>query len=324
MRLIPVLMLSLALAGCELMETNGPIKPVDAATLAPLSSREQALIFGADGAFQQGNYVAAERDYLSAVAASTGHIDAHLALARLYDKQHFPEKQGAILAQALQLQPNHPLANYMIGKLHLEANQYARALEAFQRGRTTHPGDVDLAIGEAVTQDMMGRHAEAQRIYQRVMADNPNAKLGNVRTNLGMSYLLSGDAKKAVETLKIEAKKPDSSQVARHNLALAYGLLGRHADAKAMLNGELDEETRLLAIARMKEYLRERADDTAAPIRPTINEAAAPNEPAVAEKPAAKPAKAPVVNKPTPKPAKKPVVNDVKAAAPAKAASASQ
>jgi hypothetical protein len=75
-----------------------------------------------------------------------------------------------------------------------------------------------------------------------------------------MSYLLSGQPQKAVDTLKPEAKKPDASSVTRHNLALAYGLLGRTGEAKKLLDGEIDEETRLLSVARLKEYIKARQD----------------------------------------------------------------
>lgn len=300
MRLLPALMLACTLAGCSLSD-SGKKTAVDTASLGPLTSREQALIYGADGAFQQGNYAAAERDYLTAVEASTGRVDAHLALARMYDKQGQREQEQVILTRALELQPNHPLANYMLGKLYLETNDFADARSAFQRGRQSRPDDLDLSIGEAVTQDMLGNHRDAQRIYSRIISTNPQAKLENVRINLGMSYLLSGDAEKAVEILKVDAKKPGASAVARHNLALAYGLLGRNTDAKTVLNGDMDEETRLLALGRLKEYLRERVDVTSPPpIQPNINQAPLEAEDVPTTKPA------PVINKATKPAVKKP------------------
>ncbi len=280
MRFIPALVMLVALTGCELVDSASTPKAVDSAALAPLSGREQALILGADGAAQQGNYAAAERDYLSAVAASTGHVEAHLGLARMYEKQRQPQKETEILTKALELQPKHPVANYMLGKLQLEANRYAEALETFRRGLVTRPDDIDLAMGEAVTQDMMGNHVAAQIIYQRVIGNNSKANLANVRTNLAMSYLLSGTPQKAVDLLKADIKKSDSSPVARHNLALAYGMLGKHTEAKKLLNGEVDEETRQLTLARMKEYLQQRKNDiSAAPIQPTLAPAPATTTP---------------------------------------------
>ena len=254
-----LLMLVLLCSACA-FET-GEVTAVDPASLGAKTSREQALIFAADGALQQGNAVAAERDYLAAAELSKGHIDAHLALARLYDQQHQPEKHDAILTKALAFQPNHPLANYLKGKRALDTHRYEEALAAFNNGLTQRPDDIDLNLGKAIAQDMQGEHAAAQMVYLRTMRVNPNADLGFAKSNLAMSYLLSDAPKKAVELLRPEVKKPNVSSVTRHNLALAYGVLGRHAEAKKLLRGEIDEETRLLAVARLKEYIKERSSD---------------------------------------------------------------
>lgn len=282
MRFIPIFVAALSLTACELIDQQRAGGPVDVANLPPLSSREQALIYGADGAVQQHNYVAAERDYLDAIAESKGRIEAHLALARLYEKQGMVEKERAVLESALALQPKHPLANYRLGKLYLDRNHYDRALVAFQNGRSFSPDDIDLTIGEAVTQDMLGKHGEAQRLYVRLLNDHPRTKLTIVRTNLAMSYLLSDAPQKAVDLLKEEAGRPDASSVTKHNLALAYGLLGRNGDAKAVLDGEIDEETRQLAVARMRAYHRDRiAEVSTPPLHPMITEVPAPVEPPI-------------------------------------------
>ena len=283
MRYVSVLLLSLVLASCDLVPTTTH-GPVDAANLPPLTSREQALIFGADGAAQQGNAAAAERDYLSAASLSTGHIEAHLALARLYEKQNQPSNERDILTRALALQPNHPLVNYMLGKLDLDAFHYADALTSFDRGLKQRPDDIDLNTGKAIANDMLGNHTAAQMVYTRAMRVNPQANLATLRTNLAMSYLLGGDAKRAAEILQADVKKPGASSVTRHNLALAYGVMGRHAEARKILAGEIDEDTRMLAIARLKEYWHTRdSDGRTPPLKPTVHSAAA------AENAAAKP-----------------------------------
>ena len=324
MRFIHALLITLALSACELpmLDTASIDEPVDVSSLGPLSSREQSLIYGAQGAMQQGNYAAAERDYLTAVGLSNGHIDAHLGLARLYAKQALPEKESAILTRALVLQPNHALANYLLGKRLLAENRNAEARERFTRGLRTQPSNIDLIVGSAVAEDMLGNHEKAQAIYNRLMRENAKSDLSGLRTNLAMSYLLSGQPQKAVDTLKAEAKKPEASAVTRHNLALAYGLLGRMGDAKKLLEGEIDEETRLLTVARLKEYIkaREAGEHPAVPKASIAEDEWAEDGdvslPPAATKPA--PVKAPVTVAPL-KPAASPP-NAGKAPAPAAAA----
>ncbi len=286
MRYLAILAVSLMLAACD-APPEGVHGPVDADHLPPMSSKEQALVFGADGAMQQGNSEAAERDYLTAAGISSGHIEAHIALARLYDKQKEFDKEREILNRALELQPNNALANYMLGKIDLNDNQYNDAIAHFDRGLKQHPGDLDLNTGKAVASDMLGNHKAAQALYNQAMHMNPDANLATLRTNLAMSYLLDEQPKKAVEILQPEVRK-GTSIVARDNLALAYGTLGRNADARKLLNGEMDEETRLLTVARLREYWKSRDNDmNAAPLQPNIMDATEDTKPV--KKPKAKP-----------------------------------
>lgn len=272
MRFPKILLLTLLLTACDMGDTPAT-GPVDANTLPPLSSREQSLIYGADGAMTQGNSTAAEKDYMSAVAASTGHIEAHIALAKLYEKQNAPEKEAAILDRALTLQPDHPLANYLRGKLYLDSYQYREALVCFDRGLKTRPDDLDLNTGKGIADDMLGNHTAAQMVYLRAMQVNPKANFTTLKTDLAMSYMLGGEPKRAATLLEPEVRKPAASSVTRQDLALAYGMLGRNTEAKKLLNGEIDEETRTLAVARMREYVKENGVLSTPPLKPTITTA---------------------------------------------------
>ena len=262
MRFPKILLLTLALAACGMVDTPTANGPVDANNLPPLSSREQSLIYGAQGAMAQNNNDAAEKDYMNAVALSNGHIEAHIALAQLYEKQNQPEKEAAILDRALILQPDSGLANYMRGKLYLDSYHYSEALASFERGLRTRPDDLDLNTGKGIANDMLGNHIVAQMTYLRAMQVNPKSNVTTLKTDLAMSYMLGGDPKKAVAVLEPEVRKPGASSVTRQDLALAYGMLGRNAEAKKLLNGEIDEETRTLAVARMREYVKDNGDGT--------------------------------------------------------------
>ena len=288
MRFPKILLLSLVLCACDMADAP-KTGPVDANALPPLSSREQSLLYGADGAMNQGNTDAAEGDYMSAIAISTGHIEAHLALAHLYEKQHQPEKEAAILDRALALQPENPLANYQRGKLFLDSYHYDEARACFDRGLKSRPDDLDLNTGKAVTEDMLGNHTSAQMIYLRAMQVNAKANLATVKTDLAMSYMLGGTPKKAVDLLEPEVRKPGASSVTRQNLALAYGMLGRNAEAKKLLNGEIDEETRTLAVARMREYVKDNSALNTPPLTPVITTAPATSSDASAKKKASLP-----------------------------------
>ena len=276
MRLTFLLPVLLTLAACGF---SSEPQPVDAASLPPLTGREQAILVGAESALRQGNIAAAEKDYLSAIGASTGRVEAHIALAKLYASQNQSEKERAILDRGLKYQPNNPGLNYLLGKLELAAGNNDAALAAFERGLSTVPGDMDLSIGTAIAHDMLGQHRIAQSIYQRVIAQHKNENLAGAKTNLGMSYLFTNEPKKTISTLQAEAKKPNSSLVTRYNLALAYSLLNKPLDAKFALRGEDDEATRLATLARLKQYIAD-TNPTKQPteVKPVLAQPKAPKE----------------------------------------------
>jgi Flp pilus assembly protein TadD len=302
MRIIPLLILAVTLTACDALDAPSAS---ETSASQPISSRERSLIYAADGAAQQGNTAAAERDYRAAMNEGSGHIDAHLGLAQMYLKNGQNDQAIPVLEKALELQPEHAFANYLTGKIYLEQQRYDDAVSMFNRGLTTEPDNLDLAIGKGITEDMRGNHAVAQMNYLRAIKSNPNANLTKVRTNLAMSYLLSGEPKKAVDILKNEGTKANAPSVTRHNLALAYGLLGQHTQAKKLINGEMDEATRQLAIARMQEYTSQKGGGSISPLNATIRDdksakASTPSTTKKVAKPAAKSATSPAASKPVP------------------------
>lgn len=255
MRRLLLLLPLLALTACGDGTFSSARGPVDPATLPPMSGKEQALLAAASGAERTGETANAIRDYQGAIAQSQGHVDAHLNLAKLYLGQKQPASAQPVLERALVLQPNHPEANYLLGKIHLANNRPKEAAAAFDAGLKSAAASFDLLNGAGIAHDMLREHARAQAYYLRAISLHPEQELAMVKTNLGMSYLLSSEPKKAVEQLKDEAKKTNASPVTRHNLALAYGMLGRNGDAKPLVAKEMSEDDRKMSLERLRKYI---------------------------------------------------------------------
>jgi Flp pilus assembly protein TadD len=192
---------------------------------------------------------------MSAIAVNSGHVEGHAGLAQVYLRLNQQDRAREVLERGLSLQPNNPGLNYLYGKLELNAGNNEAALAAFNKGLATAPNDLDLNTGAGIANDMLGNHRVAQSIYTRAINVNKGRPLSAIRSNLAMSYLLSGEPKRALPLLTAEAKNPKASIVTRHNLALAYGMLGQPANAREALQGQSDEETRVATLARLKEYL---------------------------------------------------------------------
>lgn len=250
----------LTLAACG----GAPSGPVDVAKLPPMGGQEMALLAAAEAAAQQGQFAQAEKNYLDAVSRSEGHVEAHLATADFYVRSNQPVKAREVLQRAAQFQPGHVAVNYQLGKLYLQAGNATDALTVFERGLATQPTSLDLLSGAGIACDILRKHEQAQRYYQLAMAQNSSADLTLVRTNLAMSYLLSNKPDKVIDLLKTDAAKPDASPVTRHNLALAYGMLGRHAEAKKILGNDLSEDERQASLRKLRESIAA-GDKTPAP-----------------------------------------------------------
>ena len=253
MRRLLIALPLLTLAACS----DGPDShPIDPNHLPPLSGKEQALMVAADGEIRQGDTDSAIRDYQSAAAHSEGHIDAHLALAKLYISQQQSAPARDVLERALKLQPNDPEANYLLGKILIDQNHPREAAQHFSAGLVTAPNNAQLLNGSGIAADALGDHKAAQGYYQQALMNAGTDDKPMLRTNLGMSYLLDNNPKKAIDILKPEAHKPGASPVTRQDLALAYGLLGRPVDAKNAVKNEMTEEEREAALERLKAYLK--------------------------------------------------------------------
>lgn len=249
-----ILLVPLLLAACAEGGTTAR-GPVDPSSLPPLSGKEQALLVAADGAARTGNTAAAIRDYQSAIAQSQGHVEAHLALARLYLAQGQPGNAQTVLERARGLQPTEPDVNYQLGKLYLNQDRPAEAAKAFEAGLVGAPNNFDLLNGAGIAHDVLRDHAQAQGYYRQAIAQHPGLDLSLVNTNLGLSYLLTNEPKRAVPLLKAEAAKPGAAPTTRHNLALAYGMLGQNAEARKILGHDMTDDDRKLALERLRAYI---------------------------------------------------------------------
>lgn len=269
MRNLALSLTVLTLAACG----GGSHEPVDVSKLPPLSSQESALLTTAEVAASQGNIAQAEKNYLTAVGLSEGHVDAHMALADLYIRTNQGSKAREVLEEAAQFQPNHVGVDYMLGKIYLQESNPQDALNVFNRGLTTQPKSLDLLVGKGIALDMLRQHTAAQVTYQNAINTNPTGDVALARTNLAMSLLLDNKPERAAEILKPEAAKPDASAVTRHNLALAYGMLGRHAEAKALIGKDMTEEERQASLKSLAQFIAGRDDAgkaVSAPITPDL------------------------------------------------------
>jgi Flp pilus assembly protein TadD len=101
----------------------------------------------------------------------------------------------------------------------------------------------------------MGRHAEAQRHYSAALKIAPNDP--SVLSNLGLSYALEKNLKRAEATLRKAVAQPNASPKVRQNLALVVGLEGRFAEAEKIARADLPENEAAANVAYLRQMLAE-------------------------------------------------------------------
>lgn len=224
------LVAALALGGCATGATTGPNAQTTMPQKVQAQNSLQAMLRLAARTEGAGNLGAARQIYANAAKEYPEAPAAHLGLARLTYKAGQPRAAAEYYRTALRYAPNSAEARYGLGKALLADDRPEAAIEQFDRLLARDDSDHRPYLTKGVALDLLGRHAEAQRVYHAGLEIAPrNVAL---RNNLGLSLALSNEHKEAMRVLEDAARDPKATARTRQNLALVYGLAGEMDDAK--------------------------------------------------------------------------------------------
>jgi Flp pilus assembly protein TadD len=145
--------------------------------------------------------------YRKVEPGSTAWMGAQLGLQQAYLKLGEPEKSLLIADQALAVSAD----------------------------------DHRVLVCRGVTLDMLGRHAQAQESYRKVLAGVPHDVAA--RNDLALSLALTGQFGEAEDIMTSMARSSTATPRIRQNLALIYGLAGDATHAGALSRVDLDTVT---------------------------------------------------------------------------------
>ncbi len=126
------------------------------------------------------------------------------------------------------------------GKAQAGAGRLEDALATIRRAQTPDMPDWRLVSAEGAVLDQLGRARDARQRYNDALQIQPNEP--SVLSNLGMSYLLSGDLKTSETYLKTAIAQPMADSRVRQNYSLVVGLQGRFAEAERIARQELSPQ----------------------------------------------------------------------------------
>ena len=89
--------------------------------------------------------------------------------------------------------------------------------------------------------DSLGRHAEAQALYRRVLSVTPRHVAA--RNDLALSLALTGQYDEAIALIGPLVRSSTATPRERENLAIIYGLMGDGDRATMLSRVDLDEGT---------------------------------------------------------------------------------
>jgi Flp pilus assembly protein TadD len=167
---------------------------------------------------------------------------------------------AAVLETAALHNPNHRPLLGAYGRALADAGSFRQALEVLERAHTPDQPDWRVLSVQGAVLDQMGRHEEAQRYYAsalKIMPDEPS-----VLSNLGLSYALSKDLRRAEETLRRASARGGNDKRVRQNLALVVGLQGRFPEAESIAKVDLPPDEAAANVAYLRQMM---AQNSAAP-----------------------------------------------------------
>lgn len=179
-----------------------------------------------------------------------GDKEAAVKLAQVVRAMGNPTRATEIATQALNLHPGDTELVLIYAQASLDRGKPQDAVAPLARIEAATASDWRANSIMGVTLDQLGRHADAQGYYlraARLAPDNPN-----IMSNLGLSYALAGDTKRAEETLRAAADMPGADLRVRQNLALVLGVQGKFAEAEAVVADSLSPA----AIAANQAYFK--------------------------------------------------------------------
>jgi Flp pilus assembly protein TadD len=161
----------------------------------------------------------------------------------------------AVLQKAVVAFPDDRVVQASYGKALAANGQLDMALQIIKRAQTPDRPDWRLMSAEAAILDQKGQNIPARTLYLQAREFAPGEP--TILSNLGMSYLLTGDLAEAEKYLRQASEMPGADGRVRQNLALVVGLQGRFAEAEKIASSELSAEQAAANIAYLKTMLQQ-------------------------------------------------------------------
>ena len=165
---------------------------------------------------------------------------------------------AAVLETAALHDPGNKSLLGAYGRALADAGNLKQALDVLERAHSPDQPDWRILSVQGAVLDQLGRHDEAQRYYASALKILPEEP--SVLSNLGLSYALSKDLKRAEETLRRASGTGKNDKRVRQNLALVVGLQGRFQEAEKIVRADLSPDEAAQNVAYLRRMMAQQND----------------------------------------------------------------
>jgi Flp pilus assembly protein TadD len=141
----------------------------------------------------------------------------------------------------------------LYGRALVDNGNFQMAFDVLARAHSPQNPDWRILSVQGTALDQLGRHDQARNYYASALKIVPEEP--SVLSNLGLSYVLSGDLPKAETILRRAYASPKADARVRQNLGLVVGLQGRFAEAEGIVKADLPAEEAAANVAYLKQML---------------------------------------------------------------------
>jgi Flp pilus assembly protein TadD len=212
-----VAVLTLSVAGCTTTGSSGDVTGSIGTPSQPATDAEWRRVGAAWGA----RYRADPKDPQAAI---------HYAQALRATEQR--DQAVAVLERASIENPYDKELLGAYGRALADVGRYEQALGVLARAHTPDQPDWRILNVQGAVLDQLRRHPEARHDYNEALRIKPNDP--SVLSNLGLSYALTNDLKKAEDTLRLATAQPGAAAKVKQNLALVVAMEGRVPEAESI------------------------------------------------------------------------------------------
>jgi Flp pilus assembly protein TadD len=146
------------------------------------------------------------------------NVDAIVAKGDALYAMSVPDQARDAYRSAVALDANNVAAQIGLGRTLVRADPQG-AENHFLAALARQPDSVVALNNLGIARDLQGRHAEAQQAYRKALAIAP--EMADVKTNLGLSLALAGQANQAVQVPQPIGTASDATALKRADLAVA-------------------------------------------------------------------------------------------------------